>query len=95
MIILGIDTSCDDTCVAVLKDGTEILSNVVSSQVSVHSLFGGIVPELASRKHVELIDAIYEQALREAGISLGDVDVLAVTQGPGLIGSLLSLPRLG
>ena len=89
MIILGIDTSCDDTCVAVLKDGTEILSNVVSSQVSVHSLFGGIVPELASRKHVELIDAIYEKALREAGIVVRDVDLLAVTQGPGLIGSLL------
>lgn len=89
MIILGIDTSCDDTSVAV-ADGTRILSNVVSSQVSVHRLFGGVVPEIASRKHVELIDAIYGQALSEAGVTLGDIDVLAVTQGPGLIGSVLA-----
>ena len=89
MIVLGIDTSCDDTCVAVLKEGRELLSNVVSSQVSLHSFFGGVVPEIASRKHVELVDGIYGQALREAGIGLEDIDVIAVTQGPGLIGSLL------
>ena len=89
MIILGVDTSCDDTSVAVLG-GTRVLSNVVSSQVDLHALFGGVVPEIASRKHVELIDGIYRQALTEAGASLADVDVLAVTQGPGLIGSLLA-----
>ncbi len=89
MVILGIDTSCDDTSVAVL-DGTRVLSNVVSSQVPLHALFGGVVPEIASRKHTELIDVIYRQALTEAGVSLGDVNVIAVTQGPGLIGSLLA-----
>ncbi|MGA3173891.1 MAG: tRNA (adenosine(37)-N6)-threonylcarbamoyltransferase complex transferase subunit TsaD [Syntrophorhabdales bacterium] len=88
MIILGIDTSCDDTSVAV-TDGTRVLANIVSSQVPLHRLFGGVVPEIASRKHVELIDAIYGQALSEAGLVLKDVDVLAVTAGPGLIGSLL------
>jgi N6-L-threonylcarbamoyladenine synthase len=88
MITLGIDTSCDDTSVAVLND-RKILSNIVSSQVALHSLFGGIVPELASRKHVELIDTICRQALAEAGVSLQEIDVIAVTQGPGLIGSLL------
>ncbi len=88
MIILGIDTSCDDTSVAVAED-TRILSNVVSSQVPVHRLFGGVVPEIASRKHAELIDAIYGEALSQAGVTLKDVDVLGVTQGPGLIGSVL------
>jgi N6-L-threonylcarbamoyladenine synthase len=88
MIILGIDTSCDDTSVAVL-DGTRVLSNIVSSQVALHSLFGGVVPEIASRKHAELIDGIYRQALAEAGATLRDVEVLAVTRGPGLIGSVL------
>ncbi|HVN24129.1 MAG TPA: tRNA (adenosine(37)-N6)-threonylcarbamoyltransferase complex transferase subunit TsaD [Syntrophorhabdales bacterium] len=89
MIVLGIDTSCDDTSIALLKDGT-VLSNVVSSQVQLHSLFGGIVPELASRKHIELIDRIYEKALAEARVSLADIGCVAVTNGPGLIGSLLA-----
>jgi N6-L-threonylcarbamoyladenine synthase len=89
MIILGIDTSCDDTSVAVL-DGDRLSSSVVSSQVELHSLFGGVVPEIASRKHVELIDTIYGRAIGEAGITLDDIDLIAVTQGPGLIGSLLS-----
>jgi len=88
MIILGIDTSCDDTSVAILDD-RRILSNIVSSQISVHSLFGGVVPEIASRKHVEQIDIIYAQALKEAGLTLGDIEILSVTQGPGLIGSIL------
>jgi N6-L-threonylcarbamoyladenine synthase len=88
MIILGIDTSCDDTSIAVLDD-TKVLSNVVSSQVSLHSRFGGVVPEIASRKHVELIDRIYEEALGEAGLALRDIEAVAVTQGPGLVGSLL------
>ena len=88
MIVLGIDTSCDDTSVAVL-DGATVRSNIVSSQVALHSLFGGVVPEIASRKHAELIDGICRQALQEAGIALRNVDVLAVTMGPGLIGSVL------
>ena len=88
MIILGIDTSCDDTSVAVAED-TRILSSLVSSQAPIHRLFGGVVPELASRKHVELIDAVYGEALSQAGVALKDVDVLGVTQGPGLIGSVL------
>jgi N6-L-threonylcarbamoyladenine synthase len=89
MIVLGIDTSCDDTCFAVLKDGREILSNVVSSQVPLHRLFGGVVPEIASRKHVELVDVVYREALVQAGLALKDLDLIAVTQGPGLIGSIL------
>jgi N6-L-threonylcarbamoyladenine synthase len=89
MIVLGIDTSCDDTSVAVLNDGREILSNVVSSQVPLHRLFGGVVPEIASRKHVELVDVVYREALGQANVTLQDVDVIAVTQGPGLIGSIL------
>jgi N6-L-threonylcarbamoyladenine synthase len=88
MIILGIDTSCDDTSVAILDD-TKILSNIVSSQVALHSRFGGVVPEIASRKHVERIDHIYRQALEEAQLTLRDIEILAVTQGPGLIGSVL------
>ncbi len=88
-VILGIDTSCDDTSVAVLDDG-RLRSNIISSQVPLHSLFGGVVPEIASRKHVELIDRICGQALLEAEAALGDVDVVAVTQGPGLIGSVLA-----
>jgi N6-L-threonylcarbamoyladenine synthase len=88
MIILGIDTSCDDTSVAILDD-RRILSNIVSSQISVHSLFGGVVPEIASRKHAEHIDLIYAQALKEAEITVRDLEILSVTQGPGLIGSVL------
>ena len=89
MLVLGIDTSCDDTSIALLRDGAEVLSNIVSSQVQLHSRFGGIVPELASRKHVELIERIYERALSDACVTLEEVDCLAVTNGPGLIGSLL------
>jgi N6-L-threonylcarbamoyladenine synthase len=89
MIILGIDTSCDDTSVAVLED-FKILSNVVSSQVPLHRLFGGVVPEIASRKHVETIDAIFTQALEKANVTLNDIELLSVTQGPGLIGSVLA-----
>jgi len=89
MLILGIDTSCDDTGVAVVKNGTKVLSNVVSSQVEIHSKYGGVVPELASRKHIEMIIPVTEQALYEAGVGLDDIDAVAVTYGPGLVGSLL------
>ena len=89
MITLGIDTSCDDTSVAFIGDGNRILSNIVSSQVDLHRAFGGVVPEIASRKHVELIDGLFRQGLEEAGLILGDIDCVAVTAGPGLIGSVL------
>jgi len=89
MLILGIDTSCDDTCAAVLGDGFEILSSVVSSQDEVHGPFGGVVPELASRKHVENIIPIVDHALISAGATLPDIGLIAVTRGPGLVGSLV------
>jgi tRNA N6-adenosine threonylcarbamoyltransferase len=89
MLILGIDTSCDDTSAAVVEDGTKIVSNVVSSQSDIHSKYGGIVPELASRGHIEMILPVVDEALKEAGVSLRDISAVAVCHGPGLIGSLL------
>lgn len=87
--LLAIETSCDETSVAIVKDGREVLANLVSSQVDTHRQFGGVVPEIASRKHVESITIMLEQAVQEAGISLAQVDAVAVTQGPGLVGALL------
>lgn len=87
--ILGIETSCDETSAAVIKDGTEILSNVISSQVEIHKRFGGVVPEVASRRHVENITLIIEEALEEADLKLSDLSAVAVTYGPGLVGALL------
>jgi N6-L-threonylcarbamoyladenine synthase len=89
MIILGIDTSCDDTSAAVVRDGFEVLSNIVSSQTEIHKKYGGIVPELASRRHIEMIWPVVDEALIVAGYSLDKIDALAVCYGPGLIGSLL------
>lgn len=86
---MGIDTSCDDTSCAVVEDGKKILSNVISSQTEIHSLYGGVVPEIASRKHLEIIGFAANEALRRAGLTLGDLDALAVTAGPGLPGALL------
>ncbi len=88
-LLLGIETSCDETAAAVVEDGRRILSNVVASQAAIHSPYGGVVPELASRHHVEAIAPVIEAAMREAGLGFGDVDAVAVTQGPGLVGSLL------
>jgi N6-L-threonylcarbamoyladenine synthase len=88
-LLLAIETSCDETSVAVVRDGREVLSNIISSQIDTHKQFGGVVPEIASRKHVESITIIIEEALREAGASLEEIDAVAVTQGPGLIGALL------
>lgn len=88
-IVLGIETSCDETAVAVIKDGREILANVVSSQIESHKRFGGVVPEVASRHHVEQITYIIEAAMKEANISFEDIDAIAVTEGPGLVGALL------
>src|SRR5204863_3808558 len=89
MRILGIETSCDDTAVAVLEGRDRVLANVVSSQTALHRAYGGIVPELASRHHLENIQPILDQALTDAGQALRDIDGIAVTAGPGLIGSLL------
>lgn len=89
VVILGIETSCDDTSAAVVVDGTEIRSNIISSQVAVHSKFGGVVPEVASRKHLELINHVIDEALSAAGLGFTDLDAVAVTYGPGLVGALL------
>lgn len=87
--ILGIETSCDETSVAVVKNGRQILSNVIASQVDWHQKFGGVVPEIASRKHVELINPVLKEAIEKAEIKWGDLDGVAVTYGPGLVGALL------
>lgn len=89
MIILGIESSCDETAAAVVENGRIIRSQVVASQINVHSPYGGVVPELASRKHVEAIIPVIDQALRESGCFIDDIDALGVTCGPGLVGSLL------
>ncbi len=89
MLILGIESSCDETAAAVIEDGNRILSSVISSQIELHKPFGGVVPELASREHLEKIEPIVKEALKKAGISFKDIDAVAVTQGPGLVGSLL------
>lgn len=88
-MILSIETSCDETSVAIVRNGKEVLSNKVSSQIDVHRRFGGVVPEIASRKHVETITVMLEQAIKEANVMMTDIDAIAVTQGPGLVGSLL------
>lgn len=88
-IILGIETSCDETAAAVIKNGTEILSNVISSQIESHKRFGGVVPEIASRMHVEQITLVIEEALLQADVTYKDIDAVAVTEGPGLVGALL------
>jgi N6-L-threonylcarbamoyladenine synthase len=89
LLLLGIDTSCDDTSASVVVDGKEILSNIVSSQSDIHKKYGGIVPELASRRHIEMIWPVVNEALNTARISIDDIDAIAVCHGPGLIGSLL------
>lgn len=88
-LVLGIETSCDETAAAVVRGGREILSNVVASQEEIHAQFGGIVPEVASRRHAELITVVVESALRDASVRWNDLGLLAVTRGPGLVGSLL------
>ena len=89
IIILGIETSCDETSAAVVKNGRHIMSNIISSQIDLHKKYGGVVPEIASRKHVELILPVINQALEEAGIKADQVDAIGVTYGPGLVGALL------
>lgn len=89
IITLGIETSCDETSAAVLVNGREILSNIILSQIDIHKKFGGVVPEVASRKHVEVVSSVIKEALDEAGIGFEDIDVVASTYGPGLVGALL------
>ena len=87
--ILAIESSCDETAAAVVKNGREVLSNVISSQIELHKLYGGVVPEIASRKHIEKINQVIEEALEEANVTLDNVDAIGVTYGPGLVGALL------
>ena len=89
ILILAIESSCDETAAAVVKNGREVLSNVISSQIALHTLYGGVVPEIASRKHIEKINQVIETALSEAGAELADIDAIGVTYGPGLVGALL------
>ena len=89
VLILAIESSCDETAAAVVKNGREVLSNVISSQIDLHTLYGGVVPEIASRKHIEKINQVIEEALQEAGVTLEEITAIAVTYGPGLVGALL------
>lgn len=88
-LILAIESSCDETAAAVVRNGREVLSNIISSQIALHTLYGGVVPEIASRKHIEKINQVIEEALQQAGVTLKDIDAIAVTYGPGLVGALL------
>ena len=89
ILILAIESSCDETAAAVVKNGRQVLSNVISSQIDLHKLYGGVVPEIASRKHIEKINQVIEEALENAEVTLDDIDAIGVTYGPGLVGALL------
>ena len=88
VLILAIESSCDETAAAVVKNGRIVLSNVISSQIALHTLYGGVVPEIASRKHIEKINQVIEAALSEAEVTLSDIDAIGVTYGPVLVGAL-------
>ena len=87
--ILAVESSCDETAASVVKNGREVLSNVISSQIALHTLYGGVVPEIASRKHIEAVNQVVEAALEEASMTLNEITAVAVTYGPGLVGALL------
>ena len=87
--ILAIESSCDETAAAIVKDGREVVSSIISSQIPLHAMYGGVVPEIASRKHVESVDPVVDECLAKANMTLCDVDAIAVTYGPGLVGALL------
>src|ERR1044071_689571 len=89
MLVLGIETSCDETAAAVVRDGREMVSSVIASQIATHQRFGGVVPELASREHLDKIVPVVEEAFARAGVLKQEIDGIAVTAGPGLVGSLL------
>lgn len=88
-LILSIESSCDETAAAVVKNGREVLSNIIATQIETHKVYGGVVPEVASRIHIEVIDKVVKEALEKAGVSLKDIDAIGVTYGPGLVGALL------
>ncbi len=89
VLILAIETSCDETAASVVKNGREVLSNVIFTQIALHTRYGGVVPEIASRKHIEKINQVIEEALLQARVTLEELDAIAVTYGPGLVGALL------
>ncbi|MCR5602910.1 MAG: tRNA (adenosine(37)-N6)-threonylcarbamoyltransferase complex transferase subunit TsaD [Lachnospiraceae bacterium] len=89
ILVLAIESSCDETAAAVVRNGREVMSNIISSQIDIHTIYGGVVPEIASRKHIEKINQVIEQALKDADVRLDDIDSIAVTYGPGLVGALL------
>lgn len=87
--VLGIETSCDETSASIVKNGREVLSNVINTQIPIHEKYGGVVPEIASRKHIESISFVVEEALKKANVTFDDIDVICPTYGPGLVGALL------
>ena len=89
VLILAIESSCDETAASVVKNGRTVLANVISSQIATHTVYGGVVPEIASRKHIEKINQVITEALKEAQMTLDDIDAIGVTYGPGLVGALL------
>ena len=89
VLMLAIETSCDETAASVVKNGRKVLSNVIYTQIALHTRYGGVVPEIASRKHIEKINQVIEEALKQAGVTLQDITAIAVTYGPGLVGALL------
>ena len=89
ILSLGIESSCDETSISVVKNGRLVLSNVINTQIDIHEIYGGVVPEIASRNHIENISAVYKAAIEEARISSKDIDIISVTYGPGLVGALL------
>ena len=89
VLILAIESSCDETAAAVVRNGREVLSNIISSQIALHTLYGGVVPEIASRKHIEKCNQVIEEALKQANVSFADITAIGVTYGPGLVGALL------
>ena len=89
ILVLGIESSCDETSVSVVKNGREVLSNIIDTQIPIHEKYGGVVPEIASRNHIEAISRVTKKAIEEAGISLEDIDAICPTYGPGLVGALL------
>lgn len=94
IVVLGIETSCDETAAAIVKNGREVLSNIINSQIDIHEKFGGVVPEIASRKHIEAISYVVHEALDEAKMSFDDIDVIACTYGPGLVRRTFSWYKL-
>ena len=89
IVVLGIETSCDETSASIVVNGRKVLSNVINSQIDIHTLYGGVVPEIASRCHTEVINQVTKQALKEANMTFEDIDVISCTYGPGLVGALL------